>query len=335
MKLTSILVLAMAAGTALGQNPDIIQNTKNTMNAVEQKKAIDSNAALAATQGQPAPHVTPASAPAKPAPAAKPATATAAKPLASVASKPAASTNSAPSSAKPVTASAKSNAAPAKPAASSAAASVKPATAITKPAATSSSKPVAVKPVMAAAPAKVVPQSAVHAPAAKVVKKAAPFTPQVIAAPKSAASGKPKPSPKTKAAAKPAPAEQKVEVEAQANPDASKDVPKAINLTGRRDPFISPVVNRAMVGSGCSTGKKCLAIDQISLKGVVRSDNGMIAVVVNAMNKAYFLRENDPVFNGYVVKITGDSIIFKETIQDKLGKPFTREVTKKITTSAV
>ena len=61
----------------------------------------------------------------------------------------------------------------------------------------------------------------------------------------------------------------------------------------------------------------------------------MIAVVVNSLDKAYFLHENDPVFNGYVVKITGDSIIFKETVQDRLGKPFTREVTKKITTSAV
>ena len=53
---------------------------------------------------------------------------------------------------------------------------------------------------------------------------------------------------------------------------------------------------------------------------MVRADTGMIAVVVNAFNKAYFLRENDPVFNGYVVKITGDSIIFKETIQDKTGQ---------------
>lgn len=117
--------------------------------------------------------------------------------------------------------------------------------------------------------------------------------------------------------------------------EAKKDVPKPISLTGRRDPFVSPVVNRSMVGSGCSTGKRCLAIDQISLKGIVKSDNGMIAVVVNALEKAYFLRENDPVFNGYVVKITGDSIIFKETIQDKLGKPFTREVTKRISTPAV
>jgi len=57
--------------------------------------------------------------------------------------------------------------------------------------------------------------------------------------------------------------------------------------------------------------------------------------VSNGLNKAYFLRENDPVFNGYVMKITGDSIVFQETLQDRLGKTFTREVTKKITTPAV
>ena len=105
-------------------------------------------------------------------------------------------------------------------------------------------------------------------------------------------------------------------------------------MTGKRDPFLSPVVNH-MGGSGCSTGKKCLAIEQINLRGVVRSDAGMIAVVSNELNKAYFLRENDPVFNGYVVKITGDSIVFKQTFQDRLGKSSTRDVTKKIFTPAV
>ena len=65
------------------------------------------------------------------------------------------------------------------------------------------------------------------------------------------------------------------------------------------------------------------------------AENGFIAVVSNGLNKAYFLRENDPVFNGYVVKITGDSIVFQETLQDRLGKTFTREVTKKITVPAV
>ena len=114
-----------------------------------------------------------------------------------------------------------------------------------------------------------------------------------------------------------------------------KPAPKAISTVGRRDPFISPVVNLSAIGSGCSSGKRCLAIDQIALKGVVKADVGMIAVVVNAMDKAYFLRENDPVFNGYVVKITGDSIVFKETFHDKLGKPLTRDVTKTISRPAV
>lgn len=118
--------------------------------------------------------------------------------------------------------------------------------------------------------------------------------------------------------------------------DTPKAQVKKTSAANRRDPFVSPVVNLGgAVGSGCSSGKRCLSINQIALKGVVRSENGMIAVVVNAMDKAYFLRENDPVFDGYVVKITGDSIVFKETIQDKLGKPFEREVTKKINTPAV
>ena len=101
---------------------------------------------------------------------------------------------------------------------------------------------------------------------------------------------------------------------------SSSEDDKKYSMTGKRDPFISPVVNR-QGGSGCSTGKKCLDIEQIAVRGVVKSDNGMIAVVTNGLNKAYFLRENDPVFNGYVVKITGDSVVFKETFQDRLGTP--------------
>jgi hypothetical protein len=68
---------------------------------------------------------------------------------------------------------------------------------------------------------------------------------------------------------------------------------------------------------------------------VVKSENGFIAVVTNGLNKAYFLRENDPVFNGYVIRITGDTVVFKETVQDKLGKQETHEVVKRILTPAV
>jgi Tfp pilus assembly protein PilP len=118
--------------------------------------------------------------------------------------------------------------------------------------------------------------------------------------------------------------------EAKAPADEKKPETKKLSAASQRDPFVSPVVRLGSTGSGCSSGKRCLAIDQIALKGVVRSETGMIAVVVNSMSKAYFLRENDPVFNGYVTKITPDSIVFKETFHDKVGKPLTRDVTKTI-----
>ncbi len=135
---------------------------------------------------------------------------------------------------------------------------------------------------------------------------------------------------------KPVP-EAKTAPEATKAVDASKQAQseeKKWAMNGKRDPFFSPVVQQAG-GSGCSTGKKCLEIGHINVRGVVKSDTGFIAVVTNDLNKAYFLRENDPVFNGYVVRITGDSVVFQETVQDKLGKPFTREITKRIFTPAV
>jgi Tfp pilus assembly protein PilP len=86
---------------------------------------------------------------------------------------------------------------------------------------------------------------------------------------------------------------------------------------------------------GCSGGKKCLVIDQVALKGVVKASNGMIAVIVNSGNKAYFMRENDPVWNGFVVKITTDSIVFRETITDRIGRTSTRDIVKRVNTPSV
>jgi Tfp pilus assembly protein PilP len=183
-------------------------------------------------------------------------------------------------------------------------------------------------------------------PAHVAVASAKPATangaPKIVAAPvkadpfKSSAANKAPAKTASKVAAvaaksnSPAPTTVAVQDNKQDNKPAENKPAKSINTAGRRDPFVSPVVNMAATGSGCSSGKRCLAIDQVALKGVVRSNGGMIAVVVNAMDKAYFLRENDPVFNGYVLKITGDSVVFKETFHDKMGKPLTRDVTKTI-----
>src|SRR6476660_4682657 len=65
MLTTGLVFLAMVAGTALGQNPAVINNTRGTLQAVQQKHATASNAALAATQGGASNPATTASGPAK------------------------------------------------------------------------------------------------------------------------------------------------------------------------------------------------------------------------------------------------------------------------------
>lgn len=115
---------------------------------------------------------------------------------------------------------------------------------------------------------------------------------------------------------------------------ASETTSKAIAASGRRDPFLSPIVERPSGVGGCAAGKKCLVPDQLRLQGIVTSAGGHIAVVVNNDNRAYFLHENDPIYNGVVTRINDDSVTFREQIKDVLGKPSTREVVKKINTPA-
>ena len=238
-------------------------------------------------------------------PAGKPAAATAAKPSA------------APAAVKPAATIAQKSSSPAAP---------KPTVAQAKPVPAPGSASTKAAPVVAAAaPVKHDPFTKAAAP-----KTAGKPTQAVVAIAKTPETKKPEAA---AVAAKPA-------EEAPADTESKEDVAEKkresayITAGNRRDPFVSPIVQH-MTGTGCSTGKRCLAIDQIALRGIVKSDGGMIAVVVNSLDKAYFLRENDPVFNGYVLKISGDTVVFKETVQDKLGHLSTREVVKKITTPAV
>src|SRR4029077_16211732 len=106
----------------------------------------------------------------------------------------------------------------------------------------------------------------------------------------------------------------------------------------RRDPFVNPLQlqeDKMKNTAACTTGARCLMIDQVVLKGVVKTQAGMIAMVENSARKQYNLREKDPVYNGFVLKITGDTIVFKETTTDTLGKPNSREVVKRVTVPAV
>jgi len=76
------------------------------------------------------------------------------------------------------------------------------------------------------------------------------------------------------AAAKPAEAPPADSPESKEDAAEKKKESGYITAGNRRDPFVSPIVQH-IGGSGCSTGKRCLAIDQIALRGIVKSDGGI------------------------------------------------------------
>ena len=161
--------------------------------------------------------------------------------------------------------------------------------------------------------------------------KATPAKPTMAPAPKTA-------KPMTAAAKKPAskaPAAVKVaKVKSAATPAAAKSIAPENHL-GKRDPFVSVIVARADSTAACSGGKRCLVVDQLALRGIVRTPTKWIALVENPARKTYYLYENDPIFNAVVVRITGDSVIFRESIMDALGHSTEREVVKRVNAPAI
>jgi hypothetical protein len=105
----------------------------------------------------------------------------------------------------------------------------------------------------------------------------------------------------------------------------------------RRDPFES-LVGRdkaaAEMSKNLPPGKAGLQVASLRLDGIVRSPNGMIAVVTNPQSRTYFLREGDQLYDGKVDKIAMDGVSFHEVGKDAFGKPVERQVNKRIYSSA-
>jgi Tfp pilus assembly protein PilP len=106
---------------------------------------------------------------------------------------------------------------------------------------------------------------------------------------------------------------------------------------GRRDPFESLVGRQqaqAAAAKNLPPGKAGLQVSTLRLDGIVRSSNGMIAMVSNPQARTYFLREGDQLYDGKVEKIAMDGVSFHEQGKDAFGKPVERQVNKRIYSTA-
>jgi Tfp pilus assembly protein PilP len=182
-----------------------------------------------------------------------------------------------------------------------------------KPAAQAPAKPA---PTTAPKPAPQTAKPGGNPPAQAAKPAAKPATKPVAAKP----AAKPAVKPVVKAVEKPS--------TPGAPPAAESEVKQA-----RRDPFESLVSRQQQQANAVShlpPGKAGLQVSTLRLDGIVKSPNGMIAVVSNPQLRTYFLREGDHLYDGSVDKISMDGVSFHEEGKDAFGKPVERQVNKRI-----
>ena len=106
-----------------------------------------------------------------------------------------------------------------------------------------------------------------------------------------------------------------------------------------RDPFINPLLFKKEVKEDeeiargvAPPGIAGTYIAQAALQGIAIRDDERVAVVQGADHRAYFIREGDRFFDGYVKAIGGDSITLIRETKMRSGKTFTQDVVKRLRT---
>lgn len=101
----------------------------------------------------------------------------------------------------------------------------------------------------------------------------------------------------------------------------------------RRDPFRSLLAtgDPDKVRGPRPEGVPGLLIDEIRLSGIYSTAQGWVAQVqAAAKEKGYLIKEGDQLFDGDVVSVTADEVVFRQIVRDPTAlKPF-REVTKRL-----
>jgi Tfp pilus assembly protein PilP len=104
----------------------------------------------------------------------------------------------------------------------------------------------------------------------------------------------------------------------------------AYDPAGRRDPFLN------LLGTGTDArpasrkgdGPSGMSVNEISVRGVLQSRNGLIAMVQGPDNKTYIVHQGDKLLDGSIKTITTQGLVIEQEVNDPLSVVKQREVRK-------
>ena len=130
-------------------------------------------------------------------------------------------------------------------------------------------------------------------------------------------------------------------------PDASEqdalgpegEVPRAIEITGgsgfrytsrgRRDPFVSLALGVNVLPPEIRPpGLQGMLIEEVTLRGIVKTLDGHIAMIQGTDNKSYFARVGERLYDGHIQRIEDQKVVFRQEINDPLRIENFQEVEK-------
>jgi len=102
---------------------------------------------------------------------------------------------------------------------------------------------------------------------------------------------------------------------------------------GRRDPFrtldVTNTIQAAAAPIVRPPGLKGQLVSELKLVGIVKSKGTLTAIAEGYRNKTFFVREKADLYDGKVLEIKNDGVVFSQTLTDSLGKKITQQVIKK------
>lgn len=102
---------------------------------------------------------------------------------------------------------------------------------------------------------------------------------------------------------------------------------------GRRDPFTNIFgtgAQQAPIGSQRPIGPAGMTVDELSVRGVMQSRGGFIAVVLGPDNKTYMIHQGDKLLDGVVRAVNAEGLVVVQEVNDPLSLVKQREVSKKL-----
>lgn len=137
------------------------------------------------------------------------------------------------------------------------------------------------------------------------------------------------PAPQPPATAQTPPA---AELPGTAQPGAAAGEIYSYRPEGRRDPFVSLLTRGVEPGPDARTltGIAAMTTAEISVRGVLQSQDEFVAMIQGPDAKTYIVHPNDRLLDGVITRITPQGLIILQEVNDPLSLVKQREVQKNL-----